>query len=73
MRKNVVPMFMTRLMLGEFDPEYMNPYNKIDASFIQSPEHRQVAITAAMKSFVLLKNGILPLTNKLPQLTVSKA
>ena len=61
------------MRLGEFDPEDMNPYNKINTSAIQSEEHRELAIKAAMRSFVLLKNdkNILPLKSKVSNLAVS--
>ena len=61
------------MRLGEFDPEDMNPYNKINTSVIQSEEHRELAIKAAMRSFVLLKNdkNILPLKSKVSNLAVS--
>ena len=66
------PVFNTRMRLGEFDPVDMNPYNKIDLSYIQSPAHRQLAEKAAMMSFVLLKNdGLLPLTKVYNHLAVS--
>ena len=63
----------TRLRLGEFDPPAMNPYTSINMSVVQSSAHRQLAITAAMKSFVLLKNdkNILPLVKTYNKLTVS--
>lgn len=71
-RDNVKPLFYTRMRLGEFDPEEMNPYNKIDNSVIQSPEHRDLAIRAAMESFVLLKNrdDLLPLKGPVDRLAV---
>ena len=64
-----------RMRLGEFDPPEMNPYlNITDMSLINCEAHRQVALDAAMKSFVLLKNShnTLPL-KKLPvdQVSVS--
>ena len=62
------------MRLGEFDPEDMNPYNKINTSVIQSAEHRELAIKAAMRSFVLMKNdkNVLPLKSKMANLAVSK-
>ncbi|XP_035826175.1 xylan 1,4-beta-xylosidase [Aplysia californica] len=62
-RERVKPLFYTRMRLGEFDPEEDNPYAQLSMDQIESAEHQQVALTAAMKSFVLLKNegGILPL------------
>ena len=54
--ENVKPLFYTRMRMGEFDPPDMNPYNKITMSAVLSPQHRKLAIKAAEKSFVLLKN-----------------
>lgn len=63
LRDNIRPLFYTRLRLGEFDPEEMNPYNSISADVVQSAEHRKLAMHAAMMTFVLLKNSqqLLPL------------
>lgn len=52
----VRPLFYTRMRLGEFDPPAMNPYNSLDLSAVQSPQHRNLSLEAAVKSFVLLKN-----------------
>lgn len=56
LRDRVRPLFYTRLRLGEFDPPAMNPYNALELSVVQSPEHRNLSLEAAIKSFVLLKN-----------------
>lgn len=63
LRDRVRPLFYTRMRLGEFDPPAMNPYSSLDLSVVQSPEHRNLSLEAAVKSFVLLKNvrGTLPL------------
>ncbi|NXA19072.1 XYL2 arabinofuranosidase, partial [Ibidorhyncha struthersii] len=63
LRDRVRPLFYTRMRLGEFDPPAMNPYSALDMSAVQSPEHRNLSLEAAVKSFVLLKNvrGTLPL------------
>ncbi|XP_064327612.1 uncharacterized protein LOC135316806 isoform X2 [Phalacrocorax carbo] len=63
LRDRVRPLFYTRMRLGEFDPPDMNPYSALDLSAVQSPEHRNLSLEAAVKSFVLLKNvrGTLPL------------
>ncbi|KFR03571.1 Beta-xylosidase/alpha-L-arabinofuranosidase 2, partial [Nipponia nippon] len=63
LRDRVRPLFYTRMRLGEFDPPAMNPYSALDLSAVQSPEHRNLSLEAAIKSFVLLKNtrGTLPL------------
>ncbi|XP_067673888.1 uncharacterized protein [Haliotis asinina] len=62
-RDMVKPLFYTRMRLGEFDPPEMNPYSKLDLSVIESEAHQMLAIDAAMKTFVLLKNEgpVLPL------------
>ncbi|XP_033108330.1 probable beta-D-xylosidase 5 [Anneissia japonica] len=55
------PLFYTRMRLGEFDPVDMNPYSKLTDEIVETEEHQQLAIGAAVKSFVLLKNeGALP-------------
>jgi beta-glucosidase len=51
-----------RFRLGEFDPPEMVPYNSIPEEKLDCKEHRDLALEAAQKSIVLLKNnGILPL------------
>ncbi|XP_050401329.2 uncharacterized protein LOC126818152 [Patella vulgata] len=50
------PLFYTRMRLGEFDPDDMNPYKSLNVSIVQSDAHRSLALEAATKSFVLLKN-----------------
>ncbi|KAL3881454.1 hypothetical protein ACJMK2_027896 [Sinanodonta woodiana] len=71
-RERVKPLFYTRMRLGEFDPPSMNPYSQLNLSVVQSPEHRKLALTAAMKSFVLLKNdkNILPLAKYFNKIAV---
>lgn len=56
-------IFRIRFLLGEFDDENLNPYNNIPESKLDSKEHRELALTAARESIVLLKNenNILPL------------
>lgn len=46
-----------RMRLGIFDSGKNNPYTRIPASVIGSPEHQQVALDAARQSIVLLKNA----------------
>ena len=69
----VRPLFYTRMRLGEFDPPARNPYSKLDVDdVVESQKHRDLAVEAAVKSFVLLKNdGILPLTTSIRKLAVS--
>jgi beta-glucosidase len=54
--ENLRPVMRTRFLLGEFDPQELNPYNQITKDDVLSAEHRQLALEAAIKSFVLLKN-----------------
>jgi beta-glucosidase-like glycosyl hydrolase len=62
-REAVSPMFYTRMRLGEFDPPEINPYSKFTSADADTPQHKALALEAAMKTFVLLKNsaGFLPL------------
>ena len=55
-------LFTARFKLGMFDPEEMVPYAAIPMSKVGSEEHLKLALEAAEKSLVLLKNdGLLPL------------
>lgn len=52
----------SRMRLGLFDPAEDNPYSSITEDVIGCEKHRGLALDAARKSAVLLKNeGILPL------------
>ncbi len=54
-----------RFRLGEFDPPAMVPYSSITPFALDSKTNRALALEAAQKAIVLLKNnGILPLNNK---------
>jgi beta-glucosidase len=58
----LVRLFTARMRLGLFDPAGTDPYDKIDASELNSAEHRDLAHKLADESIVLLKNdGTLPL------------
>jgi len=65
-------LFTARMKLGMFDPPEMVPYSKIAMSEIDSEPHRQLALTAARESLVLLKNSanILPLGTKYKTIAV---
>lgn len=69
----VRPLFYARMRLGEFDPPQLNPYRSIPMSVVESEEHREIAVLAAMTTFVLLKNedDVLPLKSKVRTLAVS--
>ncbi|MEP6643243.1 MAG: glycoside hydrolase family 3 C-terminal domain-containing protein [Acidobacteriaceae bacterium] len=56
-------LFRARFLLGMFDPPEMVPYAQIPISENDTEAHRQLALTTARESMVLLKNdGVLPLT-----------
>lgn len=49
-------VIMARMKLGMFDPDNMVKYSKIPYSVVDSKEHQAMALNAARKSMVLLKN-----------------
>jgi beta-glucosidase len=60
--KAVIRMLSARIKLGMFDPFEDVPYNKLQGDIVDCEKHRKLALKAAEKSVVLLKNdGILPL------------
>lgn len=65
-KDRVRPLFYTRMRLGEFDPPEMNPYRFFGLDVVQSNEHRNLSLQAAIQSFVLLKNvqQTLPISRK---------
>jgi beta-glucosidase len=65
-------LFTARFRLGMFDPPAMVKYAQIPLSVNDSPAHRQLALEAARKSIVLLKNDnhALPLSKSLKTIAV---
>ncbi|MCC6397305.1 MAG: glycoside hydrolase family 3 C-terminal domain-containing protein [Bacteroidetes bacterium] len=65
-------LFRARFMLGMFDPPEMVPYAALPMSVVGSPKHRTLALEAARKSMVLLKNegSILPIRDTPPRIAV---
>jgi beta-glucosidase len=61
-----------RFRLGEFDPPEMVPYSAISEEKLDCKDHRDLALNAARRAIVLLKNdGILPLDkNKIKSIAV---
>ncbi|PIK62177.1 putative beta-D-xylosidase 1 [Apostichopus japonicus] len=56
-KKRLHPLFYTRFRLGEFDPPEMNPFTMLEVDrVVECPEHQELAVQAAIKTFVLLKN-----------------
>ena len=64
--------FRVRFMLGEFDPEELNPYANTPESKLMAPEHAELSLQAAKESIVLLKNEKqqLPLSKQLGSVAV---
>ncbi len=64
---------LTRFKLGFFDPSNNNPYNSITTDVVDSEAHRSIALEAAQKSIVLLKNknNLLPLKKDLKSVYVA--
>jgi beta-glucosidase len=62
----------TRFKLGMFDPAGKGKYDKLDRKVINCDKHRQLALKAAEKSIVLLKNdkNLLPLDSSAKKITV---
>ena len=55
--------FYLRIKVGDFDPVSMVPYQRINASQLNTPESQALNLKATLESIVLLKNaGHLPLT-----------
>ena len=64
-------LLQARFELGDFDPDSLVEWTKIPMSVVASKEHKQLALDAARKSIVLLKNkGVLPLRTENGKLAV---
>jgi len=65
-------LFTARFRLGMFDPPEMVKYTRIPYAVVDSKEHKELALEAARKSIVLLKNenDLLPLKKDLRTLAV---
>ena len=69
--RSVQRLFQARIRLGMFDPSEEVPYRAIGPEVIDCPAHRSLALEAARRSMVLLKNdGLLPLNKGLKKLAV---
>jgi len=68
----LIRVLSARFRLGEFDPPGIVPYKAIPEERIDCQEHRDLALEAAHKAIILLKNdGILPLDkNKINSIAV---
>ncbi len=65
-------LLLARFKMGQFDPDEMVKYSKIPYSIVDSKAHQELALEAARKSMVLLKNdkNILPLSKEVKKVAV---
>jgi len=65
-------LLLARMKLGQFDPDKDVPYSSIPYSVVDSKDHQALALDAARKSMVLLKNDnrTLPLSKEIKKLAV---
>ncbi|MDR0289323.1 MAG: glycoside hydrolase family 3 C-terminal domain-containing protein [Treponema sp.] len=65
-------LLRTRLKLGSFDPPEQSCWGKLGRETINCEKHQQLALKAAEKSIVLLKNdnGLLPLDSSAKKIAV---
>jgi beta-glucosidase len=70
--KSLTRLFVARLRLGMFDPPGRVPFSKLTMADVDTTAHRQLALEAARKSIVLLKNEeqALPLASSLKRIAV---
>ena len=70
--KALYRLFRARFLLGMFDPPELVPYTNIPYEVNDCEEHRQLALEAAKKSIVLLKNegNLLPLEKNMKKIAV---
>ncbi len=70
--RSIERLYVARFKLGMFDPPERVPFSKIRYSEVDSPDHRKIALEAARKSIVLLKNEnqILPLKSSVKRIAV---
>ena len=65
-------LLLARFRMGQFDPDSMVKYASIPYDVVDSDKHKELALEAAQKSMVLLKNpsGLLPLKKNLKKIAV---
>ncbi|MBD3185410.1 glycoside hydrolase family 3 protein [Candidatus Bathyarchaeota archaeon] len=65
-------LLMAWFKLGRFDPPNLVPYQNIKMDVVDCPRHREIALKAARRSIVLLKNenGILPISPDVKSIAV---
>ena len=69
--RTVERLFVARFRLGMFDPPAAVPFSRLSASDVDTFASRELALEAARKSIVLLKNdGVLPLRHAQSKIAV---
>ena len=65
-------LLLARFKMGQFDPDSMVKYASIPYDVVDSDKHKELALEAAQKSMVLLKNqsGMLPLDKNIKKIAV---
>ena len=65
-------LLLARFKMGQFDPDSMVKYASIPYDVVDSDKHKELALEAAQKSMVLLKNqsGLLPLDKNIKKIAV---
>lgn len=65
-------LLLARFKMGQFDPDEMVSYSSIPYSVVDSKAHQELALEAARKSMVLLKNdkNTLPLSKEIKKVAV---
>jgi beta-glucosidase len=65
-------LLLARFKMGQFDPDSMVKYASIPYDVVDSDKHKELALEAAQKSMVLLKNpsGLLPLDKSIKKIAV---
>ncbi|MDO9634276.1 MAG: glycoside hydrolase family 3 C-terminal domain-containing protein [Paludibacter sp.] len=63
---SVKRLFSIRMRLGLFDPKQRVPFSKIDSSYLEKQEHKDLALRMARQSIVMLRNenNLLPIDKK---------
>lgn len=65
-------LLRTRFKLGLFDPDDRVPFTRISTDVVNCPEHKALALEAARKCVVMLKNnGVLPLSKETERIYVT--
>jgi beta-glucosidase len=72
LERSLMRLLRARLKLGMFDPPQHVPFTNIPYEVVDSQPHRQLALEAARRSIVLLKNrdGLLPLSKTLRSIAI---